>query len=527
MVRNRIVRRVAKRTYDRYSITDYSTFTDNLNPVNPTVLETQFTSMVQSVKARVISAYARANVEVPEELYSPDVSPTTLLNDVDNLINKLKKNPLQDLLGDLDSIDAVAPFASTLDKATDIMDNPLKLDCSGIELTLDNSYTAPAVSASNEADDDESNTTVDENGNTWNNAENANAEANSSDSFSTDSDSSTVVHITYKGLSENEDMSKYPSILLKKECPMTLQTPTVIPANYMFSGWYYDSAYNTPVSGNILNWPGKDITVYALIDVALMDSEESGSQYNDGLDALDSSSEDDCDLIELAFLKIILIVIIIIKVLISVLVLVLNIMKAAADIAKDAQLCWINPPSLQSLIAYVTQRLAAVIFQIVGLILLKLWSLLNFDCVTDNTINTMEQINQALAGIIDMFGRIEALSLNFDKEKNNSYWDTIKDTITSLKDQIAQQAKDVWDGVGSLGDQLKAAGQDIADTYTNPATYLAAVPPEIKNKVLSTVDQYTTTMENVKTLQASMSRLKNKKSKTQNPTPKGMDIISF
>ena len=48
-------------------------------------------------------------------------------------------------------------------------------------------------------------------------------------------------------------------------------------------------------------------------------------------------------------------------------------MKAAADIAKDAQLCWINPPSLQSLISYVMQRLTAIIFQIVGIILLKLW----------------------------------------------------------------------------------------------------------------------------------------------------------
>ena len=98
------------------------------------------------------------------------------------------------------------------------------------------------------------------------------------------------------------------------------------------------------------------------------------------------------------------------------------------EVIKEAQLCWINPPMLQSLIGYVMQRLSAIIFQILGLILLKLWAMLNLDCISRNTVNTISQINAALAGITDLLGSLDKLSINFS-DSNSANWKTLKETI--------------------------------------------------------------------------------------------------
>lgn len=518
MVRNKVVKRVTRKSYDKYSTVDYSVNTDNLNPVNPTSLENQFSSMVLTVKKRIISAYDRAKVEAPEDLFSADTTPIGLINDVDNLINKLKNNPLQDLYNNFNNLDALAPFVSSTEKADDIMNNPLKLDCSGIELTLLDTKDKILDNLQNSSDSsDNSNSSVAENDD----------DIDSRDSDLEDSEYTNVIQITYKGLDAAEDMSKYPTVAVESDFPLSLAVPSVLPSSdYVFKGWYLDEYYSSAIPNNNLKWPGKDITVYALIDVNVDDFENTIDTTPTETANTDMDESNDCELIELAFLKIILIVIIVIKTLITVLVLVLNIMKAAADIAKDAQLCWINPPSLQSLISYVMQRLSAVIFQIVGMIFLKLWGMLNLDCISENTTNTIDQINQALAGMTDMLGQIDALAINFNNTRNNDLWKELKETIKNLRDQILDQGSKIWDSIGDIGEQFKAAGEDIADTYTNPATYISAVPAEIRNKVLSAVDQYTETLNNVKKLKATIVNSKSKNSnQTNDQTPKGIEIL--
>lgn len=523
MVKNKVVRRVTRKSYDKYSTVDYSANTDNLNPVNPTSLENQFSSMVLTVKKRIISAYDRVKVEVPEDLFSADITPIGLINDVDNLINKLKNNPLQDLYNNFNNLDALAPFVSSTEKADSIMNNPLKLDCSGIELTLLNTKDKILDNK------DTSNTSQDSSSSTEIGNDDIDSRDSDLDLDLEDSEHTNVIQITYKGLDVSEDMSKYPTVVVESDFPLSLATPSVLPSgDYVFKGWYLDEYYSSSIPNNTLKWPGKDITVYALIDVNIDDFENTTDTAPIEIANTAVDESNDCELIELSFLKIILIVIVVIKILITVLVLVLNIMKAAADIAKDAQLCWINPPSLQSLISYVMQRLSAVIFQIIGMIFLKLWGMLNLDCVSENTTNTMDQINQALAGMIDMLGQFDALAINFSNTADSSLWEDLKESIEDLKNQVKDQASKIWESVGDLGEQFKAAGKDIADTYTNPATYISAVPTEIRNKVLSAVDQYTETLNNVKRLQAKIVKSKSKNSnQTNDQTPKGTEIISL
>lgn len=531
MIKRNVVRRVTKRTYDKYSTTDYSALPDNLNPINPTELESQVNTMTNAVQKRIIEAYEKANVQVPEELYEGDVTPTTLLNSVDNLINKLKNNPLGDLLGlengetDPTTLDIISPIISGDSKKTSFLDNPLKLDCAGVENTLNGSS-----SKNSDLDEDSSNDSDSDS----NNSNSSSDDSNSNDSDSgdsnnnSDSDSdndSSFIKITYKNLDKSEDMSKYPTTLREIECPVTIEIPTVIDSGKVFKGWYYDESFVQKVINNSLDWPNKDITLYAFIDESLDDDTNDSDVNNENLDISDLGDDDDCDLIELAFLKIILIILIIAKILISVLILYLNIAKPMADILKDAELCWINPPSLQSLIAYVMQRLGAIVFQLLGMLLLKVWSMLNLDCIGKNTLNTIDQINAAMAGMIDLLGSVDALAMQFGNSNNDS---SFTDMIKNLREQLKGMYEQLKTNVTSMGDQLKEAGKDIADTYSNPATYLAAVPNEIKQSVIDNVDAVNQTIENIKKLKQTVDKLQNKKSKNKNnEIPKGVEVLAF
>lgn len=524
MLKNRNIRRVTKRVYDQYSFTDYSTLPDNLNPMNPTQLESQFSEILQSVKVKIINAYEKRNVTVPEDVYEPDTSPSSLLNDVEGLINKIKDNDFSNTITDKfdNNLGVINSLINTVGPCPDkdpypayLGSSPLKLDCEGIEDTLN--QLASLNSSSSDEDND------------------SDSDSDSDSSDGTDSSSSSansgLIKITYKGLQSSEDMIKYPTELLEAECPITLQIPTEIPSNKYFAGWYFDENYNTEVANRKLDWPGKDITVYAYFKGYDDGSEGENTQDANDLNLGDTDNGDDCDIIELQFLKIILIMIIVVQLLVKVFTLTLNITKAAADIAKEAQLCWINPPLLTSLIAYVLQRLSAVIFQIVGIILLKVWAMLNLDCIGKNTLNTIDQINSALAGITDIIGSVDALAVNFS-DNNTDYWKSVEDALTNLKKQLVKQSADVWKSMSNIKDQFKDLGKDLGDTYSNPATYLAAIPSEISSDIIDQIDAISTVKANITNLQKTINKIterskKKKENKNSETELKGVESTNY
>ena len=528
MLNGHKVRRVTKRTYDQYNRFDYSYLPDNLNPVNPTQLESQYDEIIGAVQKRIVEAYEKAKITPPEDLFDPSTSPATLLNDVNALMNRLKGNPLSDLYDGLGSFDALAPFMSSPEKADDIWNHPLKLNCSDIELTLKNKNVdlskvsladaAALMDADNPNKPSSGSSDKDSGPGVGNNP---------LDPGTDNSDSAKTIKITYEGLQPNEDMSKYPKTALESECPITLEIPTETPTNKIFGGWFYDAVYNRKIANNKLDWPGKDITVYAYFRTpAADDSDADGGLVNDNKDFGEVADVNECDLIELAFLKIILIIVIVAKILITVLVLVVSILKTAAEVIKEAQLCWINPPMLTSLIGYVMQRLGAIIFQILGMILLKLWAMLNLDCISKNTVNTIAQINAALAGITDLIGTVDTLAINFS-DNSADLWQAVKDSIKNMKQQLEEQAQKVWDDMSNVGEQFRAAGKDIAETYSNPAAYLAAVPPEIRNSISEDINAINDLKQNILSMQTTINNITNRNGKIQNDTPRGVETMIF
>lgn len=616
MITRRVVRRVTKRAYDKYSFVDYSASTDNLNPLNPTALEAQYAEIRQAVRGKLIEAYNQAKVQVPEDLLEYDPSPSQMLNDLNDLINKTKKNQLSALLDKIGgSPDLVSSILAGGD--LDFFDNPPRLDCDGVDLfgggngngddsgedddpDNDPNKKPGDTKPGDSNDDDLGNATV-----TYHNVQNNEDKTNEwKTTFSElefpllpshlgndgsvgeypegqcfegwylDSDfSEKMTRVNFPGdgknidiylhfikepgkviirynkiLGDEDKVSKWRTEFSELDFPLPVNTlgtngrAFYCPDGEIFEGWYLDSYFSDKVGSTIPYGAGvvevkeeeeddndevkKDVRIINVYAHFVKEDDLPDDPYDTppSTDVGDDDDDDTCDLINLSWLKIILIIVTVLGILVKVLVLIQNIMKAIADIAKDAQLCWINPPSLQSLISYVMQRLGAVIFQIVGMILLKLWAMLNLDCLSDMTMNVIEEINAALSNLMSAIAEVESTALDF-KGAGGDLASSIMEMIKNLKEEMIQQAQNLKDTFTNMKDTLTSQaewqklGQELADVYSNPQTYLEMVPPEIKAKVLQAIDTYENTKKTVTNIINTQKAIFSKKNKEEDPTP--------
>lgn len=538
-----VIRRVTKRTYDKYDVIDYDVNTDNLNPLKPTNLETQFSSILHVVKTKIINAYNKKQVTPPEDIFEAEVSPTTLLSAVDNLIKNFNGNPLKDLR-DTFGNDDVLPYLTSPGNEDQkaFLNNPLVIDCEGVvkrlqgetEENIDNSNDENEDS--NEDNDSSSSSTSNINKGTSSstdvntNGKGAGIENENSESNNNEKDSGLKYKINYENLLNENDKNSLPLEYTSAECPIKIPNPsttTLEGINYTFSGWYYDSIFNEKVSNKGIYDHMEDITLYALF-------KEDNDNNDVDLGSLESpafpsSNEDDCELIELTILQIILVIIIILQVLVKVLVLVLNIKKAIADILKDAELAWINPPSLESLIAYVLQRLGAVIFQIITMLLLKIWSLLNLDCISQNATSMLDSVNSILSGMTSLFNQLDALAINLSSNGNGKKMlDSLKESIAQMGEKLKEQGKEIANQFSpdNMKAILKDTNSEFADVYTSPETYMNLIPSEIKNKLNKMKNTYESTKKQLNKLKQSYKNMSAQFASLSNGSVKGSEEVS-
>lgn len=533
-----VIRRVTKRTYDKYDVIDYDVNTDNLNPLKPTNLETQFSSILHVVKTKIINAYNKKQVTPPEDIFEAEVSPTTLLSAVDNLIKNFNGNPLKDLrdtFGNDDVLPYLASPGNENQKA--FLNNPLVIDCEGVvkrlqgetEENIDNDNEDNDLSSSSSSDINKgvsSNTDVNTNGKGAG-VDNENYGNNNNEEGE---NSGLKYKINYENLLNENDKNSLPSEYTSAECPIKIPNPsttTLAGINYTFSGWYYDSIFNEKVSNKGIYDHMEDITLYALF-------KEDNDNTDTDLGSLESpafpsSGEDDCELIELTILQIILVIIIILQVLVKVLVLVLNIKKAIADILKDAELAWINPPSLESLIAYVLQRLGAVIFQIITMLLLKIWSLLNLDCISQNATSMLDSVNSILSGMTSLFNQLDALAINLNSSGNGkNMLDKLKASIEQMGQKLKEQGEEIANqfSPSNMKSILKDTNSELADVYTSPETYMNLIPSEIKNKLNKMKNTYESTKKQLNKLKQSYKNMSTQFASLSNGSVKGSEEVS-
>lgn len=470
------IRRVSKTVYNKYVGSDYPIGTDNLNPRYDTQLETQVNKIINEVHNRIVKAYARANVEYDDSFDFDNPSVEGLNNDLDNLIRKLSKNPLVDLA---ENGFAIGPLIGS--KALGALTNPICLDCNGVA-TVDQLRQGdfPNNRGLDDLDED------------LNNSGNGNGEEAKDDNTPF-----TIKYVTEHSSNwTNPNPTTYTTASCNKENPIILVN-AVPDSGWIFKGWFLDAAYNQKIKNNKFEGVGSGVTIYAkYID----DSEDGGNDGDIGENAISDFPEgpdpDGCDVQELQWLKIILAIVTVVQILVKIVGTVLGIIVPLINIVKEAQLAWVNPPLMASIIQRVSQKLMAIVFSILGTLLMKLWSLLNFDCISATASQTLAQINQVMAGINDIVASVDACALEIDNIGGFD-WKSIAD---NLNDQV-EQLKDAWSPEKFSKDietALAGVGKEWAETFTDPSKlYSNAVPKEIRDQVEGILCAYNEGKQNV------------------------------
>ena len=469
------IRRVSKTVYNKYVGSDYPIGTDNLNPRYDTQLETQVNKIINEVHNRIVKAYARANVEYDDSFNFDNPSVEGLNSDLDNLIRKLSKNPLVDLA---ENGFAIGPLIGS--KALGALTNPICLDCNGV-----------ATIEQLRQGDFPNNRGLDDLDEDLNNSGNGGEEAKG------DNTPFTIKYVTEHSSNwTNPNPTTYTTASCNKENPIIL-VDAVPDKGWIFKGWFFDVAYNQKIKNNKFEGVGSGVTIYAkYVD----DSEDGGNDGDVGENAIsnfpDGPDPDGCDVQELQWLKIILAIVTIVQILVKIVGTVLGIIVPLINIVKEAQLAWVNPPLMSSIVQRVAQKLMAIVFSILGTLLMKLWSLLNFDCISATASQTLAQINQVMAGINDIVASVDACALEIDNIGGFN-WKSIAD---NLNDQV-EQLKDAWSPEKFSKDietALAGVGKEWAETFTDPSKlYSNAVPKEIRDQVEGILCAYNEGKQNV------------------------------
>ena len=177
----------------------------------------------------------------------------------------------------------------------------------------------------------------------------------------------------------------------------------------------------------------------------------------------------ECAKIELLWLKIILIIIKIIQILRLIVTLVIQvIMLLIQIIAQIAQI-------LISLIMM-------IISMIVSLLLKLLFSLINFDCLGDQTLDLIRQIREAIAGFSTTIGFIDPSAINF-------FGDLLGGGLKDLKDvlkEIMSAKKEAWEASRAeikktfSKENLKRIQEDMLNQATTMVTTSFKTEADVK-----------------------------------------------
>ena len=158
---------------------------------------------------------------------------------------------------------------------------------------------------------------------------------------------------------------------------------------------------------------------------------------------------------------------------------------------KQATIAWVDPPMFAAIINDISQKLMSLVFSIIGSLLMKLWALLDFDCVSAEAAEVIAAINEVLAGIQECMGAVDALALEIEGLSG------LGDIFNELIENIGNQINDMiaawnWQNMqAQVMDALKSAGNDWTEAFTNPdILYSEAVPDEIKSDIQNYISLY-------------------------------------
>jgi hypothetical protein len=193
----------------------------------------------------------------------------------------------------------------------------------------------------------------------------------------------------------------------------------------------------------------------------------------------DISDYEACAMVEMEWLKIILIILKIIKILQTILDMILAILVPIFEIVMLALMCWLIPPSAEQLRQRITEMVMAIVIMIITKLIQMIFNLLNFDCLCDQTMDIINQIRQALSAFSSLMSvfDISAVTMMF-----GNFSDQVKDSWSAVE-ELLKNKKEAWDKmIKEWGDPklLDKMWKNTKDQFINGAVDAVASNQELQ-----------------------------------------------
>lgn len=478
------IRKVFRRSYDKCVATDYIGDIDNLNPKRNTDLEQQIEEITNECRARLNRVERKYNLE--DELSKFTVRPSSLSDmqsEINELLKKLNTNPAKRLY-DM----GLNPSSMMADDTLDL-NHPPVINCYGIDTVGSDNGEGTLLIDFNNENADENNIVKDEDA--------------LIDGLS-DDELDRIYTITYhlNGAEQTDLVSTWPQTYTMRNASFILYSGLTFPDigthSYKFGGWYLDANYSTKIIKNRFKGYQRDVDLYAY-KTDIEDEDEGDDTEEQNYDGSLPADLESCAVKELEWLKIVLAVVSVIKILLKIVTTILGIIVPLINIVKEAQLAWVNPALMASIIQRVSQKLMALVFSIIGTLLMKLWSLLNFDCISTEAAEVIAQINEILSGVLGTIGSLDELACVGEDlgEGITDAWQGVKESMEDQYNQLKQNwSKEAM--TKQFGEAWGKACGEWKEVFTNPKKlYNASVPAEIRDQIATIIDGYQTASETV------------------------------
>jgi len=156
----------------------------------------------------------------------------------------------------------------------------------------------------------------------------------------------------------------------------------------------------------------------------------------------------DCARMDLQLLKVILAICKIIKALMKILDPVYAIVTQVVELAALACGCWRNPANIGEIVQRLLQMAVAIVTNIVTTLLDKIWKMLGLQCLTEESMDLIQQIQDALRGVRSINSAIDETANAYAKTVGDSYKktaDIMKSFDDARKDFLKNRENDFSD----------------------------------------------------------------------------------
>lgn len=145
------------------------------------------------------------------------------------------------------------------------------------------------------------------------------------------------------------------------------------------------------------------------------DKDSSADDEDDGsVIGTDGSDDDnDCAEIELQFLKIIQIMLKIIQVMLIMIDSIISVIITTIQVVCLAVGAWLNPPNIAQIVQIILGIVMALVVKIISKLIQMIWDLLNLDCLADQTLDMLSQIQDCMNTFKTTLGMIDPNTITF------------------------------------------------------------------------------------------------------------------